>query len=277
MADRFGNPDLQTALATFVSGAKEYGIAQSLYQANEQVQQIKASAMKDAEKRAALNGLANSMVMQMAGQGADAAKIQQVFGAIKPVLPATPDQAIMLGVLNDDQEMLTRGRKAQQIQIEDTLRLEDAKTARALKLEMMKERAKGAQARKAGEVAFEVNTKVLDRSLNDLSKLIDQVGAYESTSSFSPLSNKAAAGRMKQLIYEAAIAYAKAVDPDSVAREGEVKAAQEALSFGLTTSNEAAKSAIANMRASMEERVRDRMKAAQGASPSKLNLNSYFE
>lgn len=173
MADKFGNPDLQTALATFVSGAKEYGIAQSLYQANEQVQQIKASAMKDAEKRASLNNLANSMVMQMAGQGADAAKIASVFGAIKPVMPSTPDQAVMLGLLNDDKEMLSIGKKGMDLQLADNLKLLQAKMEGALEIAEAKASAK-TQPLTQGMLD---KIAEADESLTDLNDIKSQVAA----------------------------------------------------------------------------------------------------
>lgn len=85
-------------------------------------------------------------------------------------------------------------------------------------------------------------------SLDKLDEIVKQYGTFEV---FGPQKEQ-----MNQLIYNAALDYAKLVDPQSVAREGEVAAAQKyALPIqGLGVSNESARQLIADMKAKTIER-----------------------
>jgi hypothetical protein len=63
--------------------------------------------------------------------------------------------------------------------------------------------------------------------------------------------------RLGQLPYQLAIAYAKIVDPSSVAREGEVTAAQKYLiPTGFFKRNDTALAAIRNLRDDLQERAK---------------------
>lgn len=72
------------------------------------------------------------------------------------------------------------------------------------------------------DTAFELNAAAFMRFADELENAVSTYGNFES------MSPKGSA-RIRQLPYEMAIAYAKIVDPSSVAREGEVAAAKQYL------------------------------------------------
>jgi hypothetical protein len=99
----------------------------------------------------------------------------------------------------------------------------------------------------------------LKSNASKLRALVKQHGTVETTGS--------AGGEMDRLIYEMAIDYAKLVDPDSVAREGEVSAAQkymlpirnEMLGIkGMGINNDTAEQAISNYESALDDRLRSR-------------------
>lgn len=99
----------------------------------------------------------------------------------------------------------------------------------------------------------------LKSNAGKLRQLVDQYGTVETTGSAGP--------EMDRLIYEMAIDYAKLVDPDSVAREGEVTAAQkymlpireEALGVkGAGIRNDTARQAITNYERALDDRLTSR-------------------
>lgn len=94
----------------------------------------------------------------------------------------------------------------------------------------------------AADLAFESNASAALRYADQFENTIKQYGTYEL------LSPKGSA-LLGQLPYQMAIAYAKVVDPASVAREGEVAAAQKyIIPTGMFTRNDTALSAINNFR-----------------------------
>lgn len=97
------------------------------------------------------------------------------------------------------------------------------------------------------EVDYRTNS--LNSTLNNLENLIKEYGTVEV---FGPQSEQ-----MDQLIYNAALDYAKLVDPESVAREGEVVAAQKySLPVkGMGISNASAIKLIQDMKAKANERA----------------------
>ena len=85
------------------------------------------------------------------------------------------------------------------------------------------------------QVAYRYQT--LRANVNQMKKLIEEKGTFEATGPHNE--------RLDALLYEVAIDYAKLVDPESVAREGEVIAAQKYLlkirpAFGLGMRNQTA-------------------------------------
>lgn len=114
------------------------------------------------------------------------------------------------------------------------------------------------QQKKVDESTYRKN--ILDKNLGQLESLIDESGTFEM---FGPES-----GKMDSLIYQTAVDYAKLVDPESVAREGEVAAAQKYMLpiKGLGTRNSTAKQLIQEYRQGLEDRMGARDSAKGAAS-----------
>jgi hypothetical protein len=94
----------------------------------------------------------------------------------------------------------------------------------------------------AADLAFESNASAALRYADEFENTINKYGTFE-------LSSPEGSAKLGQLPYQMAIAYAKIVDPSSVAREGEVAAAQKyIIPTGLLTRDDTALNAIANFR-----------------------------
>lgn len=102
----------------------------------------------------------------------------------------------------------------------------------------------------AADITFEQNASAALRFTDQLTDAIKKYGTFE-------IMSPEGSAKLGQLPYQMAIAYAKTVDPSSVAREGEVSAAQKYLiPIGLTTRNDTAIAAAKDFRKDIEERVR---------------------
>ncbi len=99
------------------------------------------------------------------------------------------------------------------------------------------------------DVTFEQNASAALRFTDQLTDAINQYGTFEIASSEG-------SAKLGQLPYQMAIAYAKTVDPSSVAREGEVAAAQKYLiPLGAGTRNDTALAAAKSFRSDIVERI----------------------
>lgn len=111
------------------------------------------------------------------------------------------------------------------------------------------------------DIAFEQNAASALRLSKQLSEAIKKYGTFEAAS-------PEGSAKLGQLPYQLAIAYAKTVDPSSVAREGEVDAAKKYLiPMGITTRNETALIAAEEFKKDIEERVKQ-YKASTGLETS---------
>jgi hypothetical protein len=121
-----------------------------------------------------------------------------------------------------------------------------ANADRAYALDAMKIGAAGKNAKASNEVAY--RTESLQGNLDKLKGLVERVGTFEALGPES--------AQMDSLIYQVAVDYAKLVDPESVAREGEVAAAQKYMLpvKGLFVRNSTASSLIDNMKQDVERR-----------------------
>lgn len=94
----------------------------------------------------------------------------------------------------------------------------------------------------AADLAFESNASAALRYADEFENTIRKFGTFE-------VGSPEGSAKLGQLPYQMAIAYAKIVDPASVAREGEVAAAQKyIIPTGLLTRNDTALNAISNFR-----------------------------
>jgi hypothetical protein len=100
------------------------------------------------------------------------------------------------------------------------------------------------------DITFEQNASAALRFTKQLTDAIEKYGTFE-------MADPEGSAKLGQLPYQLAIAYAKTVDPTSVAREGEVDAAKKYLiPIGIGTRNETALSAAKSFKEDIEERVR---------------------
>jgi len=94
----------------------------------------------------------------------------------------------------------------------------------------------------AADLAFESNASAALRYADEFENTVRKYGTFE-------VGSPEGSAKLGQLPYQMAIAYAKIVDPSSVAREGEVAAAQKyIIPTGLLTRNDTALNAISNFR-----------------------------
>lgn len=94
----------------------------------------------------------------------------------------------------------------------------------------------------AADLAFESNASAALRYADEFENTVRKFGTFE-------VGSPEGSAKLGQLPYQMAIAYAKIVDPASVAREGEVAAAQKyIIPTGLLTRNDTALNAISNFR-----------------------------
>jgi hypothetical protein len=122
-----GNQELFQALQMFKQGVGELAFARSLQQANQQVRDIKGSEMDEAEQRAALSQVANSLTMSMAGMGVPATTIAQVSGAVAPKQFASADQMMGEGFQSGNQGLVDLGKQWDEATTTNQMKLLDKK------------------------------------------------------------------------------------------------------------------------------------------------------
>jgi hypothetical protein len=252
--------EIKDALDMFKTNVRELQMSRSLASANEQVAQIKSSELDEHKQRAALQQVSNSLVMQMAQYGAPATTIAQVAGAIGPRQYNSPAEAAIEGSLSGNKDLVNAAAQADvaaqtgnllQLQAQQAAAnaMQDKKFAQAKALQGAK-----AQKQQPGDVEFGTNVDVAMKEAVKLEKIVNNVGNWEA------LDTKAAA-RLQSASYQLAINYAKIVDPASVAREGEVAAAQKYLiPMGIGTRNSVTLEAIKKYEETIKEYVQARQK-----------------
>jgi len=109
------------------------------------------------------------------------------------------------------------------------------------------------------DVAFQSNVEVATESLKQLENIVKNYGTWES----GWVGNSEAAAGLEALPYKIAIQTAKIVDPGSVAREGEVAAAQKyIIPLGMFANKETALAAINQHRKTIKDYGSAREKAS---------------
>ena len=117
----------------------------------------------------------------------------------------------------------------------------------------------------AADITFEQNANSAFRYANELLDTVEKGGTWES----EMLGDPQIASKLNQLPYQMAIAYAKTVDPSSVAREGEVAAAQKYLiPLGMMKNKEVAKASIENFR----QDIKNQMESYKKATGAELEI-----
>lgn len=106
------------------------------------------------------------------------------------------------------------------------------------------------------EKTFMANAQEYLEQLKELEDTVNKYGNFEVASPGATKGAIEASAKLDQLPYKMAITYAKIVDPQSVAREGEVAAAQKyVIPMGLLTGNDKTLAAIKNQREEIKRRV----------------------
>lgn len=121
---------------------------------------------------------------------------------------------------------------------------------------------------KEEDKSFYANAAGLLRNIKELKEIIGKVGNYESDASYSIFSDSKMAGKLNQLLYDSAVAYAKIIDPATAAREGEVEMSKKyAIPAGLSVSQDATMEALDHMEKMVGERARTRNQLGTPLSP----------
>lgn len=210
-----GNSELFEALKMFNDGVQTLATQRAITQANEQVQQIKTSELDEAKKRAQIFGISQGLASQLATFGTPATTIQATAGALMPQLdPLT--QAENEKKFKREESDATRKFQKQ---------LNDDDNNTQLKIAGMRQDGAAKPRKSDGDVAFGANVEVAGKMLGELEAAVKRSGTYES----AWFGNEEDSATLDSNPYKLAITYAKIVDPASVAREGEVAAAQKYL------------------------------------------------
>jgi hypothetical protein len=132
----------------------------------------------------------------------------------------------------------------------------DKQGAAAIQAAIEKETAGGSNKLEISEKTFMANAQEYLEQLKELEDTVNKYGNFEVASPGATKGAIEASAKLDQLPYKMAITYAKIVDPQSVAREGEVAAAQKyVIPMGLLTGNDKTLAAIKNQREEIKRRV----------------------
>jgi hypothetical protein len=91
--------ELFQAMGMFKEGLTQMSVARGISTAQEQMNELNATATDELEKRSALQGIANNLALNLGKTGAPVHQIQSAVGAIAPAAIRTPEDAMMQGGL----------------------------------------------------------------------------------------------------------------------------------------------------------------------------------
>lgn len=262
--------ELLKAMQMFQEGVQRASIQEAVNDATVKVDEIKRASLDETQKRAALTDFSDKLALRLVGAGANAATIQQAFQAVKPQQFGSAEQMQLEGELTGNKQYqdvsskIIKAREERALALkarEEQMKLavEEKKGMLDIKKELIKSGLKPSEI-KPEELAFQTNVKMAHNFIDDLEKAIDEAGTGEVGVPFA--SNRKAKAVFEAVPYQLAITYAKLVDPNSVAREGEVEATKKyLLSIGLTSSSEEAKAKLNHLRKTIK-----RYEVARGSS-----------
>lgn len=260
--------DLFKALQMFSQGVQQGATLQAVNEANVQMQQINQAQIDESQKRVALQNLGNELALRMTGTGANAAQVEQAFRAVTPQQFGSVEQMQLEGELSGKKQLQDvsskilqqREQKQQRAMfLEHKLKLDEI-MAKEQMMAMREAVAAGMKPKemKAEDVAFNTNVQMAGNLSNKLAEAINRSGTWEA-GNVPLISNKEDAAVLDAVPYQLAITYAKLVDPASVAREGEVNAAQKYLiDLGMTSSKSKALAQIKHMQDTIQEYAQTR-------------------
>lgn len=251
--------DLFKALQLFQQGVQQYATGSAISEAtkhfNDLQQQVQQGTINEQQGRQAFQNLSNQVALRLAGTGATGTQIQSAFNAISPQNFGSAEQMQLEGALSGNKELQRVSQdiiKQREDQKYNLLKQEyafkqaseDRKFSRDIMLEQMKLSKQGL---KPEELQFQTNVNMANTLIDKLSKTVERSGTWES--GLPLISNKKDSAILDQVPYQLAIQYAKIVDPNSVAREGEVAAAQKyLLNLGMFSNKEKALQSLKEMK-----------------------------
>ncbi len=266
-----GNETLLKAMGMFAEGVQDLQRNRSLDAAMQQVNEIKSSELDESKQRAAVQQVSNELATNLFKFGAQPAAIEQMRSMFAGPQYKTSQEAAIAGSLMGGKQggaLLEAAKQADiagqsgnmaQLQQQEGIasRLQDKKFAQAKELASMKGRA--APKPGPGDKEFATNVEVGLKEATKLENTIKKFGGFE-------FMNPEATADLSASSYQLAINYAKIVDPASVAREGEVAAAQKYLiPLGMGTRNSVSLAAVKRYKKTIKEYVMARQK--QGTTP----------
>lgn len=268
-----GMDDFFKALGMFQEATKDYAVKQGINDATQAVQQINQSLDIDInQKFAQQQAISKQLATQLTGLGAPQSAIATAVSAIAPpdittvegarqlaAMATTPDEQLKYAKVAEENAaklgQLSLATKKPQLEQEQKFQADEKQKDRQLqwdiaRLQNNKMLADKTKEAKAGEVSFATNLQMAGNFINELKSAVTESGTYES----DWLGNEKNAAILKQTPYKLAITYAKIVDPESVAREGEVAAAQKYLiELGATKNKKAVLAQIDQMAKTINE------------------------
>lgn len=245
---RTGFDQMMAGLGALSGSMKEFSQTRAISNAQDELNSLNSMEMDEAAKRQKQMMISQNLAMNLSKTGGDLRSAAM----------------LMPQPLNATDAFIKQGRQDQIDSREDqqahTSQMADKRYAQAMALQGMKNQAPGKK--KAGDLNFGVNVEIANQEGKKLLKLIESDGNWETW-------NEKTKAELDSSQYQLAINYAKIVDPDSVAREGEVAAAQKYLiPLGLTTRNKTSQAAIKKYLRVINnyKKVRDRLSGTGGAS-----------
>lgn len=272
--------DLFKALGMFQQGVQQYALTGAVNEATAQMQQLNQAQIDEGQRRQQLQQLANGLALRLTGVGASGQQIQSAFNAINPPNFGSVEQMQLEGELADNQYMKDNAGKilgareqARQKQMATEFgfnaALQDKKFQQELFLKQMELTQKAAKANtelKPEDIAFNTNVEMGIKLADQLEEAVNRSGTWEA-GNIPLISNKKDAAIIDAAPYQLAITYAKIVDPASVAREGEVAAAQKyMLNLGMFANKEKALEGIQNMKNTILEYQKTRSSVKVGGA-----------
>jgi hypothetical protein len=258
--------DLLKAISMYQDSVQAAATTNAVSDASRQMasinEQVQMGAINEQQQRQALQGLSNQVALNLLGTGADAQKVQSAFAAISPQNFGSAEQLQLEGSLsgnkfyNKQANSILEEREARslrKLKAEEAIKLnvEFQKGMMDIKRDLIKSGMKPAEL-KPEDVAFQTNIKMANKFLDNLDSAVGRSGTWESGIPF--LGNKEDRAILEAAPYQLAITYAKIVDPNSVAREGEVAAAQKYLmDLGPTSSKDKVQAQLKNMRDTIQQ------------------------
>lgn len=279
--------DLSKEWAMLIQGVRDLKTSNVLAEAQDAVNQIKSAQTGEMEKRQAMEDVGRNLAAHLMAYGNPVAAVESMRANFAPKAINSADQAILQGVMTGDAGLTKAGLMSDRLSAENQMAvyekkagidaqadarrfaqqgaMEDKRTERAFKLAAMRANS---QKQTQGDVSFATNVKTALDNAKQLKSTIEKFGNSE-------VMNAKASAILDQASYDLAIAYAKIVDPETAAREGEVAAAQKyMIPLGMGTRNAKSLASIEEFTKKIQERAKARAEAKRVGSVDVYDL--YF-